>query len=73
MTSAVPRITDPQAIPVAGVDDHLPPVPTERMQPQALRQHWRYGHSLPGLQVDLALFDGQHERGGRRAAGKAQI
>ncbi len=40
MTSAVPRITDPQAIPVAGVDDHLPPVPTERMQPQALRQHF---------------------------------
>ena len=33
----VPRITDPQAVPVVGVDDHLPPVPAARLQPDALR------------------------------------
>ena len=33
----VPRITDPQAIPVDGVDDHLPPVPVDRLHPDALR------------------------------------
>mgnify|MGYP000258137551 CR=1 FL=1 len=27
-------------IPVAGVDDHLPPVPAERLQPQPLRQRY---------------------------------
>jgi 8-oxo-dGTP pyrophosphatase MutT (NUDIX family) len=37
---AVPRITDPQAIPVAGVDDHLPPVPFERLQPDWLRRRF---------------------------------
>lgn len=36
----LPRITDPQAIPVVGVDDHLPPVPAERLQPEALRQRF---------------------------------
>lgn len=40
MTSAVPRILDPQSIPVVGVDDHLPPVRAERLHPQALRQHF---------------------------------
>ncbi|MBL8353108.1 MAG: CoA pyrophosphatase [Burkholderiaceae bacterium] len=37
---AGPRITDPQAIPVDGVDDHLPPVPFERLQPGALRERF---------------------------------
>jgi len=40
MSHPAPRITDPQAIPVAGVDDHLPPVPGDRLQPQALRQRF---------------------------------
>ena len=40
MSSTVPRITDPQAIPVAGVDDHLPPVSPDRLHPQALRQRF---------------------------------
>ena len=40
MSTAVPRITDPQAIPVAGVDDHLPPVPVDRLHAQALRQRF---------------------------------
>jgi 8-oxo-dGTP pyrophosphatase MutT (NUDIX family) len=34
------RITDPQAVPVAGVDDHLPPVPADRLQPDALRRRF---------------------------------
>jgi 8-oxo-dGTP pyrophosphatase MutT (NUDIX family) len=40
MTTNVPRISDPHAIPVIGVDDHLPPVPGERLQPDALRQRF---------------------------------
>ncbi len=32
-----PRITDPQAIPVLRTDAHLPPVPSQQMQPQRLR------------------------------------
>jgi 8-oxo-dGTP pyrophosphatase MutT (NUDIX family) len=40
MNNPAPRITDPLAIPVAGVDDHLPPVPPERLQPEALRQRF---------------------------------
>ncbi len=40
MTSTVPRITDPRAIPVAGVDDHLPPVPANRLDAQALRRRF---------------------------------
>jgi 8-oxo-dGTP pyrophosphatase MutT (NUDIX family) len=31
---------DPQKMPVLGVDDHLPPVPLERMQAQALRERF---------------------------------
>jgi 8-oxo-dGTP pyrophosphatase MutT (NUDIX family) len=40
MAKPVPRITDPQAIPVVGVDDHLPPVAAARLTPQALRQRF---------------------------------
>jgi len=40
MTSAVPRILDPQSIPVVGVDDHLPPVPAHRLHAPALRQRF---------------------------------
>ncbi len=60
MTSAVPRITDPRAIPVAGVDDHLPAVPVDRLQPQALRQ--RFAAPLvwqPELAGDGARFNPQ--------------
>jgi 8-oxo-dGTP pyrophosphatase MutT (NUDIX family) len=31
---------DPRTIPVAGVDDHLPAVPPERLRPEALRQRF---------------------------------
>ncbi|MBI3367984.1 MAG: CoA pyrophosphatase [Burkholderiales bacterium] len=37
---AVPRIVDPHAIPVVGIDDHLPPVAAESLTPQALRQRF---------------------------------
>ena len=40
MSTLVPRITDPQAVPVTGVDEHLPPVPAERLQPDALRRRF---------------------------------
>lgn len=52
MTGRIPRITDPQAIPVVGVDSHLPPAPADALQPQALRE--RFGNpplwtpELPG-------------------------
>ena len=54
-----PRILDPEAVPVAGTDEHLPPVPAERLQPESLRQ--RFAHPLPGwapeLPGDGARFD----------------
>ncbi len=40
MSTTVPRITNPQLIPVHSVDAHLPAVPAERLQPQALREHF---------------------------------
>ena len=40
MTDSIPRITDPKAIPVLGVDDHLPATPHEAMQPTSLRQRF---------------------------------
>lgn len=35
-----PRILDPRAVPVVGVDAHLPPVPAARLQAAALRQRF---------------------------------
>lgn len=35
-----PRILHPQSIPVVGVDDHLPPVPAQRLSPGALRERF---------------------------------
>lgn len=40
MSTPPPRITDPQHIPVDGVDDHLPPVTRERLLPDALRDRF---------------------------------
>ncbi|MBL0090379.1 MAG: CoA pyrophosphatase [Ideonella sp.] len=42
MSGRIPRITDPKAIPVIEVDDHLPPAPATALEPQALRQ--RFGN-----------------------------
>ncbi len=36
--STVPRILDPKAVPVAGTDAHLPPVPAERLHQAWLRE-----------------------------------
>ena len=35
-----PLITNPQQVPVVAVDEHLPPVPLESLQAQALRQRF---------------------------------
>ena len=40
MSTPLPRIADPRAIPVVGVDDHLPAVAPEALTPQALRQRF---------------------------------
>ena len=40
MSTPPPRITDPQLIPVEGVDDHLRPVPRDRLLPDALRNRF---------------------------------
>jgi len=54
MSTALPRITDPLAIPVTGVDDHLPPVDLARLSPQSLRQ--RFG--APPVWTPETLGDG---------------
>ena len=52
MPDRPPRILDPQAIPVVGIDAHLPPVPAHRLQPDALRQRFadppRWTPEFPG-------------------------
>jgi 8-oxo-dGTP pyrophosphatase MutT (NUDIX family) len=40
MTQPPPRILDPRAVPVAGTDGHLPPVPVSFLAPDALRQRF---------------------------------
>ncbi len=40
MSDRLPRISDPHAIPVVGVDDHLPPVPVDALHPDALRERF---------------------------------
>ncbi len=37
---SAPRVLDPRAVAVIGTDAHLPAVPDERLQPQALRQRF---------------------------------
>jgi 8-oxo-dGTP pyrophosphatase MutT (NUDIX family) len=40
MAQRPPRILDPKQIPIVGVDDHLPPLPFERMAEPALRERF---------------------------------
>ena len=54
MANPVPRITHPDAIPVAAVDDHLPPVPLSALAPQALRDRF----SAPPLFMPEVPGDG---------------
>jgi 8-oxo-dGTP pyrophosphatase MutT (NUDIX family) len=52
-----PRITQPQLLPVEGVDTHLPPVPAARLQPEALRQRFAVPPSwTPEIPGDGAAF-----------------
>ncbi len=46
-----PRITNPRAVPVAGTDAHLPPVPTPALRPDALRGRFA---SAPAWQPEFA-------------------
>ena len=57
--SSPPRILDPEAVPVAGVDDHLPALANDRLQPQALRQHFAASGPrwAPELAGDGARFE----------------
>ena len=55
-----PRIPDPQAVPVVGTDAHLPPVPAERLHPQALRQRFTQSASwVPEIAGDGARGPGR--------------
>ena len=63
MSGNAPRITDPQAIPVIGVDDHLPPVPAARLQPEALRQRFASPPAwVPEIPGDGARFNQREPR-----------
>jgi 8-oxo-dGTP pyrophosphatase MutT (NUDIX family) len=54
------RILDPHAVPVTGVDAHLPPVPPERLNAPALRERFAsprvWSPELPG---DGRVFEGR--------------
>jgi 8-oxo-dGTP pyrophosphatase MutT (NUDIX family) len=54
MATALPRITDPHAVPVTGVDDHLPPVDPSQLGPASLRHRF----AAPPAWQPEALGDG---------------
>jgi 8-oxo-dGTP pyrophosphatase MutT (NUDIX family) len=54
----LPRITDPERIPVIGTDGHLPSVPRERLTPAALRERFRTpGEHAPEMPGDGGRFN----------------
>ncbi|NBU87757.1 MAG: CoA pyrophosphatase [Betaproteobacteria bacterium] len=55
----VPRITQPQSIPVVGTDAQLPAVSLHRLQPDALREHFSGAQTswTPEIQGDGRLQD----------------
>ena len=62
MSAPPPRITDPQAIPVEGVDDHLPPVAMARLHPDALRERFASPPAwTPEIAGDGSRFNPQRE------------
>ena len=60
----LPRITDPEHIPVVGTDDHLPPLPAERLTPSALRERFRSG---AGFDVEMPGDGGRFNPAGTPA------
>jgi 8-oxo-dGTP pyrophosphatase MutT (NUDIX family) len=57
-----PPVLNPRAVPIAGNDAHLPPVPAERLAPLALRQRFAAPPVWePEKRGDAVLFEG-HER-----------
>ena len=55
--SSRPPLLDPQAVPVIGTDEHLPQVPADRLQADALRQRFgRGGAWEPEIPGDGRLF-----------------
>ena len=53
-------ILDPHTVPVIATDAHLPAVPAERLQPQALRERFAQAeHGEPELRGDGGLFVGR--------------
>lgn len=64
---ALPRIVDPEAVPVVGTDLHLPPVPADRLTPRALRERFRTDRPfVPEMPGDGGRF--QPERHPRAAS-----
>jgi 8-oxo-dGTP pyrophosphatase MutT (NUDIX family) len=57
MPTPPPRILNPHSIPVTGVDDHLPPIPAERLSAAALRARFaRDGEWQPEFAGDGRLL-----------------
>jgi 8-oxo-dGTP pyrophosphatase MutT (NUDIX family) len=55
-----PRILNPQAVPVAGTDEHLPPVPAQALTARALRERFaRPEPWLPEFPGDGGLWAGR--------------
>ncbi|WP_397532967.1 CoA pyrophosphatase [Roseateles sp.] len=61
-------ILNPKLVPVSGIDAHLPPVPVEALQPQALRQRFA---AAPEWQVELPGDGGRFA--GRASAAAAVL
>ena len=51
MSTPLPRIVDPRAVPVVGTDAHLPALDPARLTPAALRERF---HNLPTPQAEIA-------------------
>jgi 8-oxo-dGTP pyrophosphatase MutT (NUDIX family) len=62
-----PRILDPHAVPVAGTDEHLPPVPVERLRPEPIRE--RFADRSPWVPE----IPGDGARFGERAPAPAAV
>lgn len=64
----VPRIADPRAVPVVGIDDHLPAVSALQLTAAALRQ--RFGGGVPAFEPE---YRGDGARFSERAPTPASV